>query len=389
MLHSRTPESLTELLEVPADLLTNVDVARMNLLCSVGLPGVPYLDVTLGCRILDEWAQHIGQVTESQRHLLVDHGDVIEHSEPLWRLYCLGKVLGDQLGIIYCEVERDYRVEADWKQSNRHFVQGILGPERHGTCSSLPVLVTAIGRRLGYPMKLVHSPGHVFSRWDGMNHPNPRWRERRNFEFNGDCDSRPDAHYYHSPVKWAADTFDMEQRRRIPLYLRSLTPAEELASFLAQRGHAFEAHESFDEAMTAYVTASQLAPHVDTYLYFSEECDRRHLDHILKAWDMTASDYRRLVEKQIRGQAIEFPWAEHNSPLRNPQTRDVLLAAAHVVSEQMEGTYPDLPEAMKWIIQAANGLNCDPASADQLDYFFSCDVSELFSATVVTSSEKE
>jgi hypothetical protein len=280
MQYKRTPESLNELLEVPADLLTNVDVARMNLLCSVGLPGVPYLDVTLGCRIFDEWAQYIRQVTESQRHLLTDHGDVIEHSEPLWRLYCLGKVLGDQLGITYCEVERDCRIEADWKQSDRHFVYGILGPERHGTCSSLPVLVTAIGRRLGYPMKLVHSPGHVFSRWDGMNHPNPRWRETRNFEFTGVCDSRPDAHYYERPVKWTTALIELERLRSVPLYLRSLTPTEELASFLVQRGHAFEANEMFEEALNIYAAAICVAPNNDAYPYFRAECIRMQLGRV-------------------------------------------------------------------------------------------------------------
>lgn len=35
-----------------------------------------------------------------------------------------------------------------------------------GTCSSLPPLYVAIGRRLGYPLKLVKSFAHLFARWD-------------------------------------------------------------------------------------------------------------------------------------------------------------------------------------------------------------------------------
>ena len=42
------------------------------------------------------------------------------------------------------------------------FLHGLTGPERRGTCSSLPVLHVAVGRRLGYPLKLVTTKGHQF-----------------------------------------------------------------------------------------------------------------------------------------------------------------------------------------------------------------------------------
>jgi hypothetical protein len=47
------------------------------------------------------------------------------------------------------------------------FLHGLLGPERVGTCSSLPVLYVAVGRQLGYPLKLVTAKGHLFVRWEG------------------------------------------------------------------------------------------------------------------------------------------------------------------------------------------------------------------------------
>ena len=46
------------------------------------------------------------------------------------------------------------------------FITGCLGESRIGTCSSLPVLYVAIGKRIGYPMHLVAAKGYLFARWD-------------------------------------------------------------------------------------------------------------------------------------------------------------------------------------------------------------------------------
>ena len=57
------------------------------------------------------------------------------------------------------------------------FLHGLLLPSLNpqlstlnlptGTCSSLPVLYIAIGRRLGYPLKLATTKSHLFIRWEG------------------------------------------------------------------------------------------------------------------------------------------------------------------------------------------------------------------------------
>jgi hypothetical protein len=46
--------------------------------------------------------------------------------------------------------------------ANPVFLTGLLGEERKGTCSSMPVLYVALGRRLGYPLYLVTTKG-IFS----------------------------------------------------------------------------------------------------------------------------------------------------------------------------------------------------------------------------------
>jgi hypothetical protein len=340
------PSTLTELLRIAPPQLHHVDVARMNLLCSVGLPDVKPLDVAQHLRTLDIWTQQVSMRTETLRFLLEEHGDELENSEPLWRMYCLTRVLWREQKLSYCEEEKDRDSEADWADSNRHLIHGLLGAQRHGTCASLPVLLVAIGRRLDYPLFLVHSPGHVFCRWDGTGHPNPAWRETRNIEFSGDLDSHPVEYYYHRPVEWPPEWHVMERRRQPwPLYLRSLTPAEELASFLVQRAHAFEAYELFAEAWNSYAAACSLAPHNDAYQHFAKECNRIHMDHVLKPWGITAQQYCGTVEQRLMGVKVPFPWEtddgkpiSNNDPFSNPEVASVLMNAQRAVAARLHST---------------------------------------------------
>jgi Transglutaminase-like superfamily len=53
----------------------------------------------------------------------------------------------------------------DGTDSRNLFIHGLLSGHG-GTCVTMPVLYAAIGRRLGYPMKLAFAVEHVFCRWD-------------------------------------------------------------------------------------------------------------------------------------------------------------------------------------------------------------------------------
>jgi len=49
------------------------------------------------------------------------------------------------------------------------FINGVLDDNkrrRWGTCASIPVVVTAVARRLGYPVRLVVAGRHIFARWE-------------------------------------------------------------------------------------------------------------------------------------------------------------------------------------------------------------------------------
>jgi hypothetical protein len=383
------PSTLSELLRISPHQLHRVDIALMNLLCSVGLPDANEIEIDDYLQILDEWADEAREMTESSTHLLSEHADILENSQPLYRMCCLSRTLLRSSGIRYCPDEFDRTQDADWSKSSHHMLHGLIGRERHGTCASLPVLLVAVARRLGYPMNLVHSPGHVFTRWDGLDHPNPDWRERRNIEFSGDFDSYPDERYYEQPVKWTQDTFEMERMRQpLPLFLRSLTPAEELASFLVQRGHALGAHEMFTEAMAAYTAAFKLAPHNDMYIYFGRECNRKQLDHALAPWQLTGQQYCAIIEKRLTGQEVPFPWEtsrvasiERASPFSDPTIAPILLAAQQAVVARLNG-FAKLPRAVQRMLQSKSAepprATTDSATTAALDQVFSDDMSDLF-----------
>lgn len=370
------PPTLCELLRIPPDELHRVDVARMNLLCSCDLAGTLTIDIESMLQELDAWTLEIERVTASETHLLTEHGEVLDHSEPLFRMYCMTRVLWQRFNIHYCTDEIDPSLEADWRAVDRHMLLGLLSENRHGTCSSLPVLLVSIGRRLGYPLYLVHTPGHVFCRWDGSGHENPAWRERRNIEFSGDLDSHEDGYYYDRPVKWTFATIEMERHRKTPLYLRSLSPAEELASFLVQRAHALEAREEFDAALLTYYHAVRFAPHNDTYVYFSKECNRKQVDSVLSPWRITAREYCSIIERRLRGDNVLLPWEVVNDtagkvgfPLNDPYASKVLHQTHEAVVSRVARSMP--------ILQSPQ-TTPKTLSPNATDAVFSDNVTELF-----------
>ncbi|HUU23520.1 MAG TPA: hypothetical protein VM389_13390, partial [Phycisphaerae bacterium] len=209
----------------------------MNLLCAVGLPGAEKLDVGHALATLDRWAARVA--SETDRHLYRVHdpewADSYRHSEAYLRATFLVQVLYEDLGVRYNLSARD---SFDFDDCRVAFIHGMIPAPGQtltdtpgGTCASMPVMVTAVGRRLGYPLRLVTTKAHVFVRWDGQGHSNPAWRERFNIEVTNGFSSYEDDHYRTWPFKLS--DYEVHANR----YLLSLTPAEEFAEFLAARGH--------------------------------------------------------------------------------------------------------------------------------------------------------
>jgi regulator of sirC expression with transglutaminase-like and TPR domain len=133
------------------------------------------------------------------------------------------------------------------------FLTGLLGPKRKGTCSSMPVLYVALGRELGYPLKLVSTKGHLFVRWEGDG-------ERFNIEATGHALNRFDDDYYRH---WPFEITPAEEKEEG--YLKSMTRAEELAAFLSIRGMCLAEAGKTRQAAEAFAAATRLGPHCASY----------------------------------------------------------------------------------------------------------------------------
>lgn len=243
---------LERLLNLSEAEIARTDIARWNLACAVGLPGAEGLEIDEKLAELDRWAKRVASETERNMHRFRSNPAEYESSEAYFRALMLVVVLQEDCGVHYNPARIN---EPDFTNSKDLLLHGLVGDSNGGTCVSMPVLYVAVGRRLGYPMKLALTKGHVFARWDGAEHSNPSFRGR----FNVDATSRglsthDDEHYATWPNRLSpAD-------RTGGWFLKSLEPAEELAVFLMQRGHCLEDNGRLPEAQVAYTLAKRLAP---------------------------------------------------------------------------------------------------------------------------------
>ncbi len=150
----------------------------------------------------------------------------------------------------------DLRSTSFYRNSADLFLHG-LTDSRLGTCASIPVLTVSVGRRLGYPLKLVRGKAHLFVRWDDG-------KERFNIESGGQgMNSFPDDHYR----KWPFPISDSEMKTGF--YLKSLTAAEEYAGFLETRGFCLMENRRMAESLNAFNHVNNLVPehpHLKSYM---------------------------------------------------------------------------------------------------------------------------
>ena len=260
--HASKPLTLGDLLTLTPEKLKKIDPVEANLLCAQGLPGAEAIDMPKALATIDRWAQKVRFETERHLYRVNDprYAEHYKHSEAVFRMEMLAQVLQEDCGVHYNK-ERVRNV--DFTNSKDLFVHGMIGSDNGGTCVSMPVLYTAVARRLGYPVKLVEAKGHLFCRWDGQG-------ERWSIEGAGEGFSVRDDDYY---KRWPHPINEAEIKRGE--YLRSLTPAEELGVFLAARGHCLEDNGRWHEARIAYARAHQLMPRSRAYYRFLKDAVMR------------------------------------------------------------------------------------------------------------------
>ena len=263
--YTRKAKSLDDLLSIPGKRLGDVDIGEMNLLCATGLPGAGDLNIDKCLATLDRWAGRVKHETERHLYRLTDprykdHAEHYKRSEARFRAEWLISVLQEDIGVHYHAgfVPQDVAVPL-FKTAKETFLHGLMDNEdAHkafgGNCVSLPVAYAAVGRRLGYPIKLVCAKEHVFCRWEGADHPNPPWRDRFNFDGAGNGFSIDPDEFY---LSWPRMTYP--EQVELCGWLRSLTPKEELSVCLASRGAVLaQVRGDFGGALVALAHSARL-----------------------------------------------------------------------------------------------------------------------------------
>lgn len=285
-------QRLAVLLSAGADGLAGMDIAEMNLLCAAGLPGADEIDIDELLAKLDGWAERVKAETDRNMHRFRENPGEYKNSEAYFRAMMLVTVLQQDLGVRYNPARSR---DIDFKRPADLFIHGMIASDNGGTCVSMPVLYAAVGRRAGYPLKLVLAKAHVFVRWDSPD------GERFNIEATNEGMNSFDDEYYKT---WPQKMTPKEIAGGV--YLKSLGAAGELALFCATRGHCLLDNGRTSEAQIAYAQAHYLAPRDPLGLAYLADAVRRERPGIFgragladqMAMGRTGSPGRRSQKKQ-------------------------------------------------------------------------------------------
>ncbi len=242
----KNPSSVSDLILLSEDQLANIDIAKVNLICAQGLQGSENLNIDQCMSILDDWAEQARIDMEKRLPYFSQYSAKYDNSVILYKIVNMILFLKNTIGVNY---NLDIMKSRDFLDSKDHFIHGCLTGKKEGGCVSIPITCVAVGRRLGYPLKLVTTREHVFFRWDDG-------KEVINFEAccRGGCDSHPDSYYKSFPARVS------EAEIKDNHYLKSLTPKDELALFLETRGHLLADTGNKNEAQIMFAYANNLMP---------------------------------------------------------------------------------------------------------------------------------
>ena len=246
--------------------LSRLDTAAVNMACAAGLPDAPTEAQILECLDrLDHYARSAEDYSHRRMPEFARQPETYDRSEPIFRVVCMVTLLQRQFGVLYNQEKKPDSASLDTTDA---FIHGALIGSG-GTCASLPVVYVAVGRRLGYPMKLVQARGHLFCRWDDGT------EQRFNIEVNDTGTSSPPDYYYRSGRYELSPAIEKQT-----IFLKSQTPRQELAGFLANRGHRWLDLGRNREAAESFVWASTLAPAHKLHEFDAVTALTRWRDHL-------------------------------------------------------------------------------------------------------------
>lgn len=237
------------------DELTRLGVAKVNLACAKGLGNSPMKDAEAAeCLTrLQQMSNATSLHTANNYYKFVKNPADYENSDIYYKIAMLITVVEKDFSVRYNAAKttmlpKPGHVDHFYDDPADVFVLGAFGIKRTGTCSSMPVACVAVGRQLGYPLKLVSAKGHLFFRWDdGV--------QRMNFECTNGVNVMTDAKFKSWPLAISEDEIAKG------LYLKSLSPRQELAIFLSIRGSVLNYFGKTDQAIEAVRLAHEIDPH--------------------------------------------------------------------------------------------------------------------------------
>ena len=285
---------------------TMTDIAETNLNLAVGLPGSERLDVAGYLQQLDVWARLVASSTEGWMPMFHRSATEFDNSLAKFRMMALVTVLQRDLGVRYDPACQEGPYCA--LDPRALFIYGLLDGQG-GTCVTMPVLYVAIGRRLGYPLFLVQAREHFFVRWEEPD------GERFSIEATTlGFTPRDDDHFRH----WPKPIRDEDIRQG--LFLRNLSPQEERAAFLRERGQCWLDHLRTEAALEAFVEAARLYARLPG-LQFSWAL-ATVLHRAVKCWGREILFATSVTEVQLP--PMEHSWEAQVRPLALEQLRRIV-----------------------------------------------------------------
>lgn len=245
--------TLDELLVLSPEELAKRDIAMINLVCAEGLYGAENLNINECLRQIDEWSEQAGKLLAEREFMFFQAPEQSGHSINRWRCSALGQYLSQIIGLSYHPDRKGLKSGGAYDthhfQDSRDFmIHGLILEKNRGTCASMPVLYTAIARRLGYPVELVTTRNHLFSRW-----VDPEGKETFNIEWTDTyVDFKSNEFYKVFPGKLNPGEIERQG------YLTSLSKEQAMSSFMHLRGMCLWFHDDLEGARKAFIEASRL-----------------------------------------------------------------------------------------------------------------------------------
>ena len=308
--------------------LARHDIAEVNLLCALGLPGSEGLDVAASCQQLDHWAELVRRAIDHYQPQYKRNPDRFDGSPGKFRMEVLVSVLQLELGVKYYEPFKNTFHAYD---SRAVFAHGVLSGFG-GTCVSLPVINVAVGRRLGYPLYLVESREHCFARWDEPG------GERFNIECAGRGFGSYDDAYYrrqmHSDVK--------DSHIEAGTFLGNLSRRSELAYFFSLRSECYKDHLQLDQSLESLYYARQLAPKHPTYS--GAQVVLTIINDILLLMRFVKPTEGMPLDEQIElaTPPAVVPWREWGNPRAQEELKRIVILQARKRGLVREAVLPEL-----------------------------------------------